>query len=149
RGLLFTISRQAEISIWIACFFPQNQKGRESLLSLQMIVCRFYLEVELQPEPHVEWQVVGHAGRRFTKIGVLTSEGGITILVHQPDLLAIGDIEEITDHTQFHSLTDSERIIGVQIQTRGEWRATELTASAERNLAGVEIDRVGQIFALR
>src|SRR5262249_4011305 len=128
--------------------FRLNDKtrGRRFLSSLDWFCDETGLEIELHAQPHAERSAVG--GRIF-EVRVQLPGRALDELVDRPDLAVVGYVEEIGHEAHLRPLTDLPRIIEVEIELSEAGRAAQHATSAERNLTGVQIDRVRKELADR
>jgi hypothetical protein len=113
-----------------------------------------FSEIESQTQPHAEWQVISDVqrcrlGSRLAEVGIDLSCSGLTELIIQSDPPVVRHIEEVSDEGHSYALSDPEGIVCVQIELREERRPAETASSPDWNLAGTEVDRMGQKFAER
>src|SRR5262245_286007 len=99
------------------------------------------LELQPQSHSHVERQVeapckISRRDAGLEEVRVVLAGRALAEHVRQPQLLVVGDVEEVADQRQPPALGQRELVIGMQVQTREERRAAQLAAAADRNLAG-------------
>src|SRR5689334_8148338 len=110
------------------------------------------LKLKTSSQSHGEWQMETRRqidGRRLQEVGIVRAEIELAELVRQTQTTIVRHVEEVSDEADARAFIDHPRVICMQIQLVIERRASQLTATANGNLAGVQINRVWQKFADR
>src|SRR5688572_22830152 len=87
--------------------------------------------------------------RRLEKVGIVFAEIELSELIRQTQATIIRHVKKVGDETDACALVDDPRVIYVEIQLSIERRPAKLTTTPDRNLTGIQVNRMRQKFADR
>src|SRR5689334_22523820 len=80
--------------------------------------------------------------RRLQEVGVVRTQVQLAELIRQAQAPVVRDVEEVSDEADTRAFVNHPWIICVQIELTVERRASQLTATANGNFAGIQVNRM-------